>query len=91
MSPDDLSRDQLELELELLTLEVESLRGRVDRGESDAEHGPSVDAGRLADLERAQRDLRWLLKRLGSGVPGLLFRRRKGYRRLAERHLPDET
>lgn len=86
----DADRRQLELEVELLTLEIEALRAAL-AGVSDAEHGTAVDPGRLADLERARKDLRWLLRRLGSGVPGWFLRRRAGYRRLAERYLSDET
>lgn len=82
----------LRMENDLLTLEIEALRRRLGGAETDAEHPDAVliDGERLRRLEQAQRDMRWLLQRLGSGVLGPIIRRRPGFRRLAERHLPEE-
>lgn len=81
MSDDAERIRRLETENDLLAFEVEALRS----AGGDLEHGP--DAARLAELEQAERDLRWLLRRLGSGPWGWLVRRRRGWRRLADRHL----
>jgi hypothetical protein len=42
---------------------------------------------RIAYLEGAERDLVLLLRRLGKGLLGVLFRRRKSFRTLQERYL----
>ena len=42
------------------------------------------------DLREAKRNLRWLLRRLGSGPFGWFIRRRSGYRALADRWLDNE-
>jgi len=42
---------------------------------------------RIAYLEGAERDLVLLLRRLGRGLLGVLFRRRKSFRTLQERYL----
>lgn len=83
MSDDD-RLESLEMENDLLALEVASLR----RGAADVEH--PMAAERLARLEQAEKDLHWLLRRLGTGPLGWLARRRTGYRRLAARHLGDD-
>jgi hypothetical protein len=81
----------LQMENDLLSLEIEALRARL-AGETDAEHPDAVlvDGERLRRLEAAQRDLKWLLERLGTGPIGFIVRRRRGYRRLIERHLTEE-
>jgi len=42
------------------------------------------------DLREAKRNLRWLLRRLGSGPFGWFIRGRSGYKNLASRWLDDE-
>jgi len=92
--PDDSDADvhELQMENDLLALEVESLRGRLEEGDDDLEVLDQITLARseVERLRRADRDLRWLLTRLGTGPLGWLLRRRRGYRRLAERHLPED-
>jgi hypothetical protein len=59
-----------------------------------ADREPEEDPGllkvpeeRYRELRRAEQDLRWLLRRLGSGPAGVLTRRFGGFRKLLKRHL----
>ena len=73
----------LEMENELLALEVEALRGQLETGRPSLEH--PVDDARLRHLMKAEKDLKWLLRRLGRGFAGRFVRRLAGYRRLVDR------
>jgi hypothetical protein len=57
---------------------------RVAEGEGGAVRVP---ADRLAQLRQADHDLRWLLRRLGSGPQGWLMRRFGGFSRLEKRYI----
>ena len=48
---------------------------------------PKAPPQRIAYLEGAERVLVLLLRRLGKGLLGVLFRRRKSFRTLQERYL----
>jgi hypothetical protein len=78
----------LELQNELLSLEIETLRRRLADGGPDLEH--PVDDARLRELLRAEKDLKRLLRRLGKGLPGRFVRWYAGYRMLAARYLEDD-
>ncbi len=81
--------EALQMENDLLTTEVAALRAELASG-SREEEDPSarrISAERLERLTRAERDLKWLLRRLGGGTRGWVLRRLRGYRILEERHL----
>jgi hypothetical protein len=85
--PEDRIRS-LEMENELLSLEVESLRAVLEAGRPQLEH--PVDDARIRELLRAEKDLKRLLRRLGKGPAGRVIRRSPGYRNLAARYLEGE-
>ena len=86
MTDDRLRR--LELENEVMRYEIEALRRRLDgHGDAELTDGVAVDPHELEVLRRARKDLRWLLRRLGTGPFGWVMRRFPGYRALADRHL----
>lgn len=81
--------EALQMENDLLTAEVAALRAELASGYRE-EEDPSarrISAERFARLTRAERDLKWLLRRLGGGTRGWVLRRFRGYRVLEERHL----
>jgi regulator of replication initiation timing len=85
--PEDRIR-ALEMENELLSLELESLRAVLESGRPQLEH--EVDDARIRELLRAEKDLKRLLRRLGKGPAGQVVRRTPGYRNLAARYLEGE-
>lgn len=81
--------EALQMENDLLTAEVAALRAELASGRREQEDPSArlLSAERLERLTRAERDLKWLLRRLGGGTPGWLLRRFPGYRVLEERYL----
>jgi len=84
--------EALQMENDLLSMEVAALRAELTSGrvEPDDPAARPIAAERLERLQRAERDLKRLLRRLGSGPQGWLLRRRRGFRNL-ERRYPDEA
>jgi len=81
--------EALQMENDLLTTEVAALRAELTSGRRE-EEDPSarrISAERLERLTQAERDLKWLLRRLGAGAPGWVLRRFRGYRLIEARHL----
>lgn len=80
--------EALQMENDLLTTEVAALRAELAAGhrQEDDPSARRISAERLERLTQAERDLRWLLRRLGSGVKGWVLRRFPGYRVIEERH-----
>lgn len=92
--------EELGLENQLLALEVQVLRGRERvlaeqraRALSAPTHAVAPEGKVLIsredyeDLTEARRNLRWLIRRLGSGPLGWIVRSRSGYKNLASRWL----
>lgn len=84
----DEDRLRLERRLALLRLENQSLRAHL-AAENPGSRIAGLDdavvpAAELETLQRARKDLRWLLKRLGRGPIGWIVRRREGFRRLEQ-------
>ncbi len=93
----------LRMENDLLAMENDHLRGRMERGvpsaavrdqlrEMEAELARSeehlaVERERVAELAQARSDLRWLLQRFEGTPARLLLRRFSGYRLLVDRWL----
>ena len=77
--------DVLRMENELLALEVRFLRTSL--GWSKGRPGSPATPARLSHLEEAEKDLVLLLRRMGRGPLGALFRRRKSFRTLEQRYL----
>ena len=89
----DEGRDKVEAlqaENELLTFENQALRAQLSADVSDHDDPRSIGPERMSELLRAERDLKWLLKRLGRGPTGFLIKRFRGYRRLVGRY-PDQN
>ena len=61
------------------TLEERYVRSSTERG--------MTPAARMAYLEGAEQDLKLLLRRMGSGPLGTIFRRRKSFQTLEQRYL----
>jgi len=83
--------EALQMENDLLATEVAALRAELASGRRE-EEDPSarrIAAERLERLTRAERDLKWLLRRLGGGTRGRILRHLRGYRVLEERYLGD--
>lgn len=81
--------EALQMENDLLATEVAALRAELALGHRE-EEDPSarrISAERLERLTRAERDLKWLLRRLGGGTRGRVLRHLHGYRVLEERYL----
>jgi hypothetical protein len=81
--------EALQMENDLLATEVAALRAELASGRRE-EEDPSarrISAERLERLTRAERDLKWLLRRLGGGTTGWVLRRFRGYQVLEERYL----
>ena len=81
--------EALQMENDLLGTEVAALRAELASGRRE-EEDPSarrISVERYERLTRAERDLKWLLRRLGGGTMGWVLRRRRGYRVLEERYL----
>lgn len=81
--------EALQMENDLLATEVAALRAELASGRRE-EEDPSarrISAERYERLTRAERDLKWLLRRLGDGTMGWALRRFRGYRVLRERYL----
>jgi hypothetical protein len=80
--------DALQMENDLLSMEIGALRAELGSGRSDPDDpsARTVSAERLEQLQLAERDLKRLLARLGSGVPGWFLRRTRAYRNLEQRH-----
>ena len=81
--------EALQMENDLLAMEVAALRAEIDSGRPEQEDpsARSISAERQERLTAAERDLKWLLRRLGGGAKGWVLRRFRGYRRLEARHL----
>jgi hypothetical protein len=81
--------EALQMENDLLTAEVAALRAELASGRREQEDPSArlISAERLERLTTAERDLKWLLRRLGGGARGRLLRHLAGYRVLEERHL----
>lgn len=81
--------EALQMENDLLAMEVAALRAEIGSGrpEQDDPSARRISAERLERLTAAERDLKWLLRRLGGGVKGWVLRRFPGYRTLEARHL----
>jgi hypothetical protein len=81
--------EALQMENDLLAAEVASLRAELASGRREEEDPSSrrISADRLQRLVQAERDLKWLLRRLGGGSVGWLLRRFRGYRVVEDRHL----
>ena len=82
--------EALQMENDLLAIEVAALRAELASGRREEEEDPSarrISAERLERLTRAERDLKWLLRRLGGGARGWVLRHLRGYRVLEERYL----
>jgi len=81
--------EALQMENDLLATEVAALRAELASGRRE-EEDPSarrISGERLERLTRAERDLKWLLRRLGGGTRGWVLRHLRGYRVLEERYL----
>jgi hypothetical protein len=83
-TPTDLER--LRMENELLSFEVRFLRSRLGWSGNKGP-GSSESLNRLAHLEEAERDLVLLLRRMGTGPLGRLFRLKREFRTLERRYL----
>jgi hypothetical protein len=81
--------EALQMENDLLAMEVAALRAELASGRPEQEDPTArrVSAERLERLSLAERDLKWLLRRLGGGAKGWVLRRFRGYRTLEARHL----
>jgi hypothetical protein len=77
--------DTLRMENELLAFEVRFLRARLGGARSGL--GSVASQGRLSHLEEAEGDLVLLLRRMGRGPLGALFRRSANFRTLEQRYL----
>jgi hypothetical protein len=82
-TPTDL--DALRMENELLAFEVRFLRSRL--GWTGRRAVAPGSLSRLAHLEEAERDLVLLLRRMGRGPLGRVFRTRGNFRTLEQRYL----
>ena len=95
MRDDDEHRaliEALQMENDLLAMEVAALRAELSSGKAEPDDPSAlvISTERLERLQRAERDLKRLLRRLGSGPQGWLVRRWRGFRNL-ERRYPDEA
>ena len=81
--------EALQMENDLLAIEVAALRAELASGRREQEDPGErrISAERLERLTTAERDLKWLLRRLGGGARGWVLRRFEGYRTLEARHL----
>jgi hypothetical protein len=81
--------EALHMENDLLAAEVAALRAELASGHREEENPSArrISPERLERLARAERDLKWLLRRLGGGTMGWVLRRFPGYRVLEERYL----
>jgi hypothetical protein len=84
---DDLD-GRLQRELELLALENQALRAHLASDGGERRIAGPEDAvlakTEFDELQRARKDLRWVLRRIDSSPIGWLVRRRPGFRRLYE-------
>ena len=84
--------EALQMENDLLAVALAALRAELESGRIEPEDpaARTISAERLERLQRAERDLKRLLARLGSGVPGWVLRRTRGFRRLEQRYGAEE-
>jgi hypothetical protein len=87
--------DALRMESDLLALENEFLRSRLDQADGqqapDSSNKILISKAEYERLRRTQSDLRWLLQRLNGTVVGPLLKLWKGWRRQMERRRRSAT
>lgn len=82
--------DELEMENDLLKRENDILRRMLEEDDHPGEHGGRlIDTDEWRRLSKADKDLKWLLRRLGRPPFGWVMRRFGGFRTLESRHLDD--